>query len=110
MCRSIVFHSFCAGYNRRPRCKITLPGALGFTGGMIEGADKQKSETGRRGGHEIAMGTDKVIILHPRLSKIIILDIFLIVICISLPGTYLASVFSFCPFKLSHTLNSGKFF
>lgn len=82
-------------------------GALGFTGGMIEEADKQRPETGRRGGHEIATGTDKMIMLHPRLSKLIILDIFLIVICNSLPGTYLATVFLFC---LSHTLNSGKFF
>lgn len=75
---------------------------------MIEEADKQKPETGRRGSHEVSTGTDKVIMLHPRLSKLIILDIFLIVICISLPGTYLASAFSFCPFKLFHTLNIGK--
>lgn len=100
MCRSIVFHPLCAGYNRRSRCKITLPGALCLTSGMIEEADKQKPETGRRGGHEIATGTDKVMTLHPRISKLVILDIFLIVICISLPGTYLASVFFILPISV----------
>lgn len=61
--RSSLIPSVPDTYNRRWRCKIRH--LVLQVEWMIEEADKQMPETGRRGGHEIPTGTDKVINAAP---------------------------------------------